>query len=351
MSDQDKSEQATPFKLKEAKDKGQVAKSMDLNAWFVFFAALSGFYIWGDQILKSIASTFSFLLSNSGQVNVSILNVMNLSDGIFNGTISAIWPLWALMSISAVFAILFQTGPVFTFFPLKPDMKRLNPVEGFKRLFSMRLVFEFFKTLLKISLLLAFVYIFVWDRFPNYLITLNMSNEQIGYALINNIKSLVFAMMAGFMFIAAIDLIFTKKDFSKKMRMSKKEVKDEHKKKDGDPEIKSKRRQIQRELSAQLSSIGNAKKADVIIINPTHISVALKYDAEDMVAPCVISKGAGENALKIREIARKHNIKMIENKALARAIFRDIDVNSGITPDYFSEVAKIYMVLRSEGLV
>lgn len=348
--DQDKSEQATPFKLEEARKKGQVPKSMDTNSWVVVLVAYGVLALIGISMAGSLMHVARFLFSQAASIDITISNITHLMMQSINYGFSNIWPLWLALAVISILVMMFQTGPIFSFFPVKPDLKRLSPIAGFKRLVSMRMLFESFKTFLKLLILMAVMWVCILSVVPQAMIMLGMEPIQITRYLIEESSWLFVCLILSFVPIVLLDFVFSRREFSKKMRMSKREVKEETKRRDGDPHIKSKRRQLQQELSAQLGSLGNVPKADVVITNPTHISVALKYDANTMAAPVVLAKGSGEYAFRIRSVARKNNILVLENKKLARSLYRKVKVDSTIPPELFPAVAEIYIALRNGSL-
>ena len=346
MADSNKTEDATPFRLEEAKKQGQVPKSLELNSFSVVVSSYLILFTMGSSMILSLVNIMQYFFSNVATINISSSNLMVITkEAIFHG-FSAVWPLWLAIAVITILIMLAQTGPIFTFHPIKPDLKRLNPIEGFKRVFSMKMLFEALKTFVKVIILMAIVWWIVIDPIFSAVVIFGMDVSQLYSYLVGRIEGLWIALILSFIVIVIGDFIFSRRDYAKKMRMSKQEVKDENKRKDGDPEIKSKRKQLQRELSSQAGSIGNVPKADVVVTNPTHISVALKYDAKTMTAPCVISKGSGEAALKIREIAKSNGIRIIENKPLARKLFKEVKLNDAITTEHFPMVAQVYIQLN-----
>ncbi|MEY8195178.1 MAG: flagellar biosynthesis protein FlhB [Cycloclasticus sp.] len=345
--EQNKSEQATEFKLEEAKKKGQVPKSMDTNSWVVVLAAFLVLLAFGMSMVNSLIYVMRFLFSQSASIDVTVDTASKLiGDSIAYG-MATIWPLWLALIVFSVAVILFQTGPVFSFFPVKPDFNRINPIAGFKRLFSIKMLFEALKTFFKLIILMLVIWFCIIKTVPDAVLMYGMSPVQVINYLIAESQFLIICLLVSFSFIVLFDFVFSRRDFAKQMRMSKREVKDETKRRDGDPLVKSKRRQLQQELSAQLGSLGNLPKANVVITNPTHISVALQYDPNTMAAPAVVAKGSGEYALRIRELARDNRIQIIENKPLARKLYRKVRVNDGIPPELFPLVAQIYINLKN----
>lgn len=348
--DQDRTEQATPFRLEEARKKGNVPKSMDFTSWSVVTIAYVILFTLGVGMLTEAIQLSAFFLSQAGNVDLSVTNVTAIFSGTIDTGLSAVWPLWLALFVGAMAAILSNSGLVFSFFPLKPDMKRLNPVEGFKRVFSMKMLFEAVKTFFKLAVVISVITYVVFFTMSDRLVFHGMEPVQVINGLIRESGYLLIVLLVAFAPIFIFDLAYSRYDYTKKMRMSHRDIKNENKRRDGDPEVKSKRRQLQQELSAQLSSVSNVSSADVVITNPTHIAVALKYNRNSMVAPTVVSKGAGEHAVAIRNAARKHGVRIIENKSLARGLYRNVRINSPITPEYFPKVASIYNSLMKKSL-
>jgi flagellar biosynthesis protein FlhB len=256
--------------------------------------------------------------------------------------IGIISPIIVVIAVVSVVGTLVQTGPVFSFFAIKPDLKKINPATGFKRLFSLRTLYEAGKTGLKIVLFSLVVY-WTLEAIVDELSKLVTIHPYAYIAIfIDHGVVLASRMLAVLAFIALIDFVFTRKEFIKNLKMSKKEVKDEHKRQEGDPLIKSKRKELQRGLKDNAKSIAGVKDADVVVTNPTHIAIALKYDRKTMVAPKVCGVGVEIVAAKMREEARKYGVYIIENKPLARKLYKKSRVGAGIPEGSFVEVAALY---------
>ena len=341
----DKSEQPTPFKLQEARKKGQVAKSMEVNSWLLLFASYGIFTTLGWGLIKGLGYISSFLYSQSSHIILTSANFLFLSQQIISTLQSLLWPFFLALVVVSILATLVQVGFIWSFFPVKPDVQRLNPVQGFKRLFSLRLLYESLKTLIKLILFALVLALLLQQMMPHLSQAFDMSAAQVVSLFQNWAGKLVFSLLGVMFIIAILDLVYSRRDFMKRMRMSKREVKEEHKKREGDPLIKQKRRQTQKSLNAQLVSIGNVPKADVVITNPTHLAVALQYERSTMAAPVVVAKGSGGQAEKIKRVARESHITILENKSLARALFRLVEVSKPITPELFPKVAQIYIWL------
>lgn len=340
--EQDKSEEATPYKLEQARKKGQVAKSMEINsimsllAFSVLMIAL--FSNISEQIVQSVRK-YIIGASSIEVTNESVI-YMFLDSSIEMITLFS--PLIGALLIVGIGITIMQTKPVFSTEPLRPNFNKLNPVSGLKRIFSMKTLFEFVKTTLKMSAIAALFYLgfsMIIDQVLDirYVQYQKQSQEWMKLATIVG-----FAMIVLLIPFALIDLIFSKKEFAKKMRMSKREVKEEVKRRDGDPEVRKKRKQVQNELLKKTSSISNVKDSDVILTNPTHYAVALKYRPHEMIAPLVVAKGSDLLADKIKRVALEHNIPIMRKPALARKIFKESKIDQPILEDNYSEVAPIF---------
>lgn len=340
--DQDKSEQATPYKLAQARKKGQVAKSMEVNSLvgLIVFAVIA--FAFMDNTLTQLTLEIKRLLIGSGQLQVNMHSFSEISLELIAKVVTLFAPLLIGIVIFGIAVTLMQTKPVFTTEPLKPDFKKLNPVSGFKRLFSIRALFELVKSSLKIGVVSLIIFWGIdWlidDLIASQSVHANQMSQYWGDKMLQVIVVMILVLLP----FALFDLIFSKREYAKKMRMSKREVKEEIKRRDGDPHIKQKRRQIQKELYQRTSAISNVKDSDVIITNPTHFAVALKYDPKTMVAPKVVAKGTDLLADEIRREALKHNVPILRKPQLARTLFKECKIEHPIREVDYAEVVPIF---------
>ena len=256
-------------------------------------------------------------------------------------TLGWIAPFLAVIVLAAIVGNVFQTGPILSVEPLSADLDRLNPVNGLKKVLSMRTLFDAARACFKLVCLTGVAYYALLDLAPQFY---NLSGlPALGYLhlLVADMASLSFKMAALLVVIALLDLLFTQREFAKKMRMSKRELKDEHKQRDGDPRIKARMRELQREARKRSQGLRNAQTADVVLTNPTHVAVALRYVHGEMESPQVVAKGAGHLAAGIRKIAARHNIPVVRSPGLARKLFQELDVDQHVPPQMFAEVARI----------
>lgn len=339
--DQNRNESATPHKLEDARKKGSVPKSLDVNSWVILGAAIMVLYIWGSGIINGELGLAQQIISNSHHVSYQLNELADFLTRMVYESLLLLSPLFLLLVVLGILANFIQIGPVFSFFPLKPDLNRINPIAGFKRLFSMRLLVESVKTVLKFILLGWVFYLVLSAAVPRLLVAFHTHPVATGRILRPEMTAMLFYMFLVLTFIALIDLIFSRWEFAKRMRMSRRDITDEHKRREGDPRVKSRLRELQREAVKRAKSLGKIKDADVLITNPTHLAIAIKYNKDEVDAPLVTAKGAGFLAGRMKEIARKHNIPIVENRPLARALFHKVGLEQAIPAEYFSVLAKI----------
>ncbi len=267
MSEQDsaeKTEKATSHKVREARKKGMVAKSLDISSLLIMAAGLLLMYAIGESLIMR-----SFLLGReiflkAGRLDFQIENLMQWIEWVFSQGLFILAAYVAPLMLVAVLSSWLQTGPVFSVFSLKPNFKKLNPVEGFKRIFSTRLLVELVKSLLKISIFGTAIYFTYMEYMPAYMGLMNRSSNAYPGIFLSTAGVLIFRILLSLVLIAFVDLLFSRWDYQKKLRMSKKELKDEHKRYEGDPLIRQKRREIAKELLGRSKSPGNVASADVV---------------------------------------------------------------------------------------
>jgi flagellar biosynthetic protein FlhB len=347
--DQDKSEEATAYKLEKAREQGQVARSADLSGVAVLLAfSLSMFATvgWiGEAIVESFSRLFAWV-GGSVQLGPAL---MDAALDICAPLLRAMAPTLMAVLIGAVSIGVLQVGLVPSLQPLSPDLKRLNPMQMLKRLFSKRTLWETGKTLVKLAALGILLWFLLRDALlgttadqpqPRSLMELaRFWRSELLWAAFGTLGILVLAALA--------DLAFVRWEFAQRMRMSRRELRDEHKRRDGDPEVRSKRKRLMQQLVKQAKALGRVPQADVIITNPVHLAVALQYRPDTMKAPIVLAKGAGALAAAIRSRGRRHGVSLQPRPPLARALFRLCDIDEPIPEKLYSEVAEVYRRLHA----
>ncbi|MEO5378443.1 MAG: flagellar biosynthesis protein FlhB [Magnetococcus sp. DMHC-6] len=335
-----KTEDPTGKRMDDARSKGQLAQSKEVSTAFLFLAATGYFYFQGDQLWNAIQGKFRFLLSGMILDDLTPLGTSALINDLVQNALLDLAPFFIFLILAALFASFLQNGFVFTFETLTPKLSKLNPLEGFSRLFSTRSFLELIKSILKMSLISWIVYFSLKDSVERILGYSGITLSEFVYYLGQDILNVFWFVSLAFLTMAFFDFMYQKYDYIKGLKMTKQEVKDEQKQMEGDPLIKGRIRQIQREM-AQRRMMEEVPKADVVITNPTHYSVALQYIPGQMRAPKVIAKGMNHLALRIRELAKEHKVPLVESPSLAQTLYRDVELEQAIPPELFKAVAQV----------
>ncbi len=342
----EKTETATAKKREKAREDGQVAKSVEVTTAMIvvgMFAMLKAIGPWiADRMIVIFKEAFQLF----GIEDLNLMTAGSIYGYFFREGLWIIAPILGTSVAIALVSNLAQVGWHPTGKPLQPKLNRLSPIQGFKRVFSMRTIVELIKSILKIVIILAIVYLTLRD-YQTLIYNFYDVNVYEGYIMIVNIV-LDTAIRIGmfFIFIAGIDYAYQKYKFEKDLKMTKQEVKEERKMMDGNPEIKGKIRQKMRE-AAMRRMMQDIPQADVIITNPTHFAVAIKYDEHRGTAPIVLAKGADLVAARIREKAKELDIEIVENKPLARTLFYTVEIGEEIPPELYQAVAEVLAFVYS----
>jgi flagellar biosynthetic protein FlhB len=339
-SSQEKTEEASPRKIEKAREEGQVPRSRDLTTTFVLMLAICGIWMTADFIGKKIVgiTSESFVLTRSEIFDVNTM-IAHLAQAIYQGLLS-ITPLMIALLIASIIGPIALGGWNFSNKAIQPKLSRMDPLAGLKRMFSIKSLVELFKSILKVLVILATTFALL-NFFSQAIFRIN--DEDVENAIIHSLDISLIATLilaAVTIAIAMVDVPIQIFEYNKKLKMSRQDQKDEYKETEGKPEVKGRVRQLQREI-AQRRMMANVPDADVIITNPTHFSVALKYDPETMETPILLAKGGDHMALKIREIAKAHKIDVLESPALARSIYYTTEVDDGIPEGLFMAVAQV----------
>ncbi len=352
MADREgKTEQPTGRRLEKAREEGQVSKSMEMNTCAVLLTAILTLYFVSGTMYNRLAANLTNALAHAGQISVEGPNAITfLLRQLYDvGLIVA--PLFIAIPAIGLLANVMQVGIHFTPRPLVPKLDKLNFIKGFERLFSMRSVAELVKSVVKILIIGYIAYATVRDEVPTIMVLGDMDVASIGqYAV--GLAFEIFLKTCWIMVVLAIlDYLFQKWKFTEDMKMTKEEVKEEFKQSEGDPIVKQRIRSIQREM-ARKRMLANVPKADVVVTNPTHLAVAMLYDAAKAEAPLVVAKGQNLVAERIKTIAREHGVPIMENKPLARSLFKSVEVGQVIPVEMYQAVAEILSaVYRLKGKV
>ena len=342
----EKTEPATAKKLREAREDGKVAKSKELTAAFdliVLFLVLKVFISYlGNGLMNEFRYIYNLIpdFVEEGAVDVTSKAVSGLTTTVLVQIIELVAPFFAFGLVVTVAVSILQVGWKVTGKPLKPKFDKFNPINGFKRIFSKDSIFELLKSILKIFVIIYVAYVSIKGDAKNifilYEIPLMQAIILCGTVIINaGLKISLVYLVIGF-----ADFIYQKYRFNEDMKMTKQEVKDEFKNTEGNPEIKGRQRQRMRDASRR-RMMQDVPKADVVITNPTHFAVAIKYDADTAKAPIVLAKGEDYLAQKIKEAARENHIEIVENKPLARMLYANVEIGQEIPPELYQAVAEI----------
>lgn len=343
----EKTEKATPKKLKDARKKGQVAKAQDIPAAFTFVVSLAGALAMVSFFFSQIGS---FMLSTFRSIATVGDGFVTKAPGYFYEAIqvimSASFPLMIVVCFIGVLVSFLVVGPVFSWEAMKFDLKKLNPVEGIKQKFKLKVLVELLKSIAKITGAAIIIYLVLWNMLPQIITTVMM--PIIGSAQVVNdfLYTVAIRVEIFFLVIGLFDLAFQKKNFAKEMKMEKFEVKQEYKDTEGDPLIKSKRREQFREIAYQEGPRA-ARRARAIITNPTHLAVALKYDPQEEPAPIILTMGAGEVADQIIKIGIENKVPIMRNVELARELYSRGEISGYIPEDTYEAVAEILKWIKS----
>jgi len=336
----EKTEKATPKKRQDSRKKGQVAKSAEIPSSLILLACICCLLMLGPFLQKQILNMFGEIFLQRLNMEVTPQNTLSLFGHYALQVLIILSPIFAMVLIIAFAANYVQFGWLFTFEPIQPKLNKLNPLKGFKRIFGMRAIVEFLKSSLKLISVGIIVYSVLWSNKKRFLDLAHLSIPDI-FAFVTSLAVQMGILVAALLFILAIgDFLYQKHEYEKNLKMSKQDIKDEYKNAEGDPLIKGKIKERQRRM-ALMRMMQEVPNADVVITNPTHFAVALKYDAAKMEAPTVIAKGQDYLALRIREIAKQNDVITMENKPLARALFERTEVGQSVPGDLFQAVAEV----------
>ncbi|QGQ46841.1 flagellar biosynthesis protein FlhB [Metabacillus sediminilitoris] len=336
----EKTEKATPRKKQDARKKGQVIKSADVNTALSLLTVFLSFLFIGafmrDRLILMMKGIFQdYLLVNLTDQNMEgFFYTIALQAGMI------LAPIMVIALIAGVLSNYIQVGFLFSTESIQMKLNKLDPIQGFKRIYSMRAIVELLKSLLKITVVGVVTFAVLWMDIDNILRLSQMTVEQ-SFVFIASLTMKMGLYASGALLILSfLDYLYQRFDYEKNLRMSKQDIKDEYKKSEGDPLIKSKIRQRQREM-AMRRMMQDVPTADVVITNPTHYAIALKYDEEKMDAPYVVAMGVDHVAQKIKEIAKANDIIMVENRPLARALYDQVDLGQAVPEEFFQAVAEI----------
>ena len=336
----DKTEDPTEKRKKDSREKGEIARSKELNTLAIMLAGSAGLLIFGGALAQDLMELmrYNFSLSRDVLLNPDSMGIFLLHSGKI--ALLALQPVLITLLIAALVGPISLGGWLFAAGSLAPKFSRMNPAAGIKRMFSAKALIELLKALAKFFIILIVALLVLKSDIDDLL---RIAHEPLELAVIHSLQVVAWSalwMACGLILIAAVDVPVQLWESHQKLLMTKQEVRDEHKDQEGRPEVKQRIRQLQRDMS-QRRMMAAIPDADVIITNPTHYAVALKYDPENGGAPMLLAKGSDFLALKIREIGEKHNILLLESPALARSIYHSTELEQEIPAGLYLAVAQV----------
>ncbi|MCD6293581.1 MAG: flagellar biosynthesis protein FlhB [Deltaproteobacteria bacterium] len=338
--DQERTEKPTGKKLSKAREEGQVAKSQEISTAFILFGALGVFLFAGPWMFWALSDFMHGIFQNLGTLHMEGISARAFLFEVLQQVGLILMPLLLVLLILGIAANLLQVGFLFTLKPFTPKLSKFNPITGMKKFVSLKALVELLKSLFKVSFIGGISWLVLRGELDAIPSLMEMSVGQILTYMGTVSLKMFFYVGLGMLVLAAIDFTYQRWQHTKDLMMSKQEVKDEAKQAEGDPQIKGKIRQAQREM-AMRRMMESVPDADVIITNPTTLAIAVKYDAKQMFAPQVVAKGAKLMAERIKDIARDNDVPIVENKPLARTLFKSMEVGDLVPPDLYKAVAEV----------
>ncbi|RNC29552.1 MAG: Flagellar biosynthetic protein FlhB [Candidatus Dichloromethanomonas elyunquensis] len=329
---------ATPKRRQEARKKGQILKSQELTSAVMLLALIGLMKFWLPSFFNRVAGLFRYLTNLSVEWNARTVWDVSLTVGW--QSMLVLGPVFLAAAAAAIVINFLQVGSLFTFETIKPQFSRLNPVEGIKRMFGVKALVQLVKSLLKVIIIGYFLYDVIRKNINIFPGLQEVSVPQSAILLGNILFELAWKIALAFLVLAIADFLYQWWEYEKNLRMSHEEIKEEYKQTEGDPQLKAQIKKRQR-MYAMRRMMEDLKRADVVVTNPTHYAVALKYDPSKHAAPYVVAKGQNEVALRIREIAEENNITIMENKPLARTLHAQVEIGQVVPADLYKAVAEV----------
>lgn len=350
----DKTEAPTPKRRADARKKGQVNKSMEVNSAVGILGMMFLFLLLSGMVYEGFAITFITFLETMFLQSVSEMDIGSLTREVFSHFFRLTIPIFAVAVLLGIASNVSQVGFLFTGEPLVPKLEKINPIEGFKRIFSRKSLFDLFKSILKIAIIGTVTYIFLRSRIE-HLLLLFYQDVAISAKVMWE-TMVIMGLIIGLVYIllAVLDFLYQRHEFEKKLKMSLRDIKDERKQMEGDPHVRSKIRREQMAIARQ-RMLQDVPSADVVITNPTEIAVALRYQQGEDVAPVLVAKGVELIAEQIRTIAKEHDVPIVENPPVARMIWKETELGEEIPVELYQAVAEIlamvYRLKEKKGVV
>ncbi|NIA13080.1 MAG: flagellar biosynthesis protein FlhB [Nitrospiraceae bacterium] len=342
---------ASAQKRRRAREEGQVVRSQDLTSAFALLAAMAALRYFGPQMMERVVALTRYLFSHAGELVVNTATAQSIAGGALLQLARVILPFMTVMMIVGVAANVLQVGILFTAKPLTPKLDKINPIKGLGNLFNLQALVKLIKSVLVIATVVYIVWLTMRGRMDELVSLMYLTPQSLVPAVGGLIFSVWWRCVLALLVLGALDFAFQYAQQESKLKMTVQEAKEEMKQFEGDPLIKRRIRQMQRQIAMQ-RMMANVPQADVIITNPTRYAIALRYDAAHMPAPLVVAKGARLVAERIRDLAVEHDVPIVQKPELARVLYRTVEVDDPVPGDLFGAVAEVlayvYQIDRRE---
>lgn len=344
----DKTEKATPKKRKKAREEGQVLQSREMTSAIVLLSLFLTLKIAGGFMYEQLYLNFRVVFNDYAKIPdlYTIQGIRKLSINVILQFVKTVAPIFVVAVIAGAASSYAQVGYLFTTKTLAFKFNRINPINGFKKIFSLRSLTELVKSILKILIIGFLGYSYLTGEAKTILKTMDMDVVSIAVYISSTAINIAIRMCIAMLILGVLDYGYQWWEYEKNLKMSKQEIKQEYKESEGNPEIKGKIKQKQRQIALR-RMLQDVPKADVVITNPTHFAVAVKYDAKLADAPIVLAKGQDYMAQRIKEIAKENKVEIVENKMLARALYSTVEIGDKIPPELFQAVAEVLAFVYS----
>ncbi len=347
--DSEKTEDPTPRRLQDAAEQGDIVKSQEVSTFVLLGAGTLAIALFGHSSAEAFARGFRAFLEQPDQLSVGPGGAMELARHVLWSLFQILGPPLGLIMAAGLGANLIQHGPVFSAEKLKPDITKLSLISGFKRMFGMEGLANLVRGMAKMGVVGAAVWTVLWPQRGRVVAVLQDSTADVASDMVHLTLKIAMAALAVLAVIALLDYLYQRYQFFKRNRMSRQEIKEEMRQSEGDPAIKAKVRQIRTER-ARKRMMAAVPQATVVIMNPTHYAVALKYESGAMAAPVCVAKGVDALALRIRAVAEENEVPVVENPPLARALYAAVEVDEAVPSEHYKAVAQVIgYVMRLSG--
>ncbi len=336
----EKTEDPTPKKRRESREKGNVAKSTEVNSVLVLFTGTLMLFLLGSFLYHRVNRLFYRAFSRVGDPTISQQEVISIFMSSAGEFFKMILPVAGVIMVVGIFANIIQIGFLITGKPLVPKLEKINPLSGFKRLFAIRSLVEAVKNILKILIVGVIAYITMKSAYGDLIGLYDTSVRAIWETILMTGLHILFKVALVLLIIALIDYFYQRHEHEKKIKMSKQEIKEERKQMEGDPQVKSRIKSLQREM-AKRRMMEEVPQATVVVTNPTHLAIAIKYNSEEMSAPLVVAKGKSHMAERIKQTAEDNEIPVVQDKPLARTMYDKVEPGDDIPVEFYNAVAEI----------